>query len=73
MEQKLYIVVVSLVEHRLQGSWASAAAVGSAVVTPGLQSTGSIIALYKLSFPMTCGIFTDQGSDMCHLYYKMNS
>ena len=45
----------------------------SAIATPGLQSTGSIVVVHKLSFPMMCGIFTDQGSNMCHLYCETNS
>ena len=30
---------------------------------PGLQSTGSIVVVHGLSYPMACGIFLDQISN----------
>ena len=38
--------------------------VGSEVVTPGLQSTGSVVAVHRLSCSTARGIFPDQGSNL---------
>ena len=37
---------------------------GSVVVTPGLQSTGSVAVVHRLSCSTACGIFPDQGSNL---------
>ena len=64
----LLIVVASLVaEHRLQGMPASV------VVIHGLQSTGSIAVVHRLSCTMAGGIFPDQGSNQCPLHCKADS
>ena len=64
----LLIVVASPVEeHRPQGMWASAAAV------PGLQSTGSVVVVHALSCPVACGIFPDQGSNLCLPHWQADS
>ena len=55
--------------YRLQCLWH----VGSVVVAPGLQSTGSTLVAHRLSCSMACGLFPDQGSDWCHLHYKADS
>ncbi|XDA74483.1 hypothetical protein R6Z07M_004699 [Ovis aries] len=34
----------------------------SVVVVPGLWSTGSVVVAHRLSYPLACGIFLDQGS-----------
>jgi len=43
--------------------------VGSVVVASGLYSTGSIVAANKLS-SMACGIFQDEGSNLCLLHWQ---
>ena len=53
----------SVVEHGLQGSWASV------VAARGLQITGSIIVAHGLSCSTACGIFLDQGSNLCLLLF----
>ena len=53
--------------HRLQGAWAS---VDEAT---GLQSTGTIVVVYRLSCSWACGIFLDQGSNLCLLHWQVNS
>ena len=45
--------------HRLQKLWQ----MGSVVVAPRFQSTGSIIVAHRLSCSMACGIFPHQGSN----------
>ena len=47
--------------------------VGSVVVVPGLQSTGSVVVAHGLSFPMACRIFLDQGLNPCLLQWQANS
>ena len=39
----------------------------SVVAAPGLQSVGSVIVMDKLSCSEACGIFPDQGSNLCPL------
>ena len=56
----LLIAGASLVsEDRLCGLWRSWH-VGSVVVCPGLQSTGFIVVVHRLSFSEACGIFLDR-------------
>ena len=50
--------------HGLQDFWH----VGSVVVVPGLQSTGSAAVVHGLSCSEACGIFWDQGSNLCLLH-----
>ena len=72
------MVVASLVGARsrvcgcaLSGVWARAlGCVGSGVVVPGLQSTGSVLVAHRLSCSATCGIFLDQGSNLCLLLWQ---
>ena len=54
-------------ERRLEGMWASA------VAAPGLWSTGSIVAVHRLSRSVACGIFLGQGSNLCLLYWQADS
>ena len=64
----LLIVAVSLaVERSLQGTWASVAAV------PGHWSTGSVVVVHGLSCLMACGIFPDQGLNLCLLHWQEDS
>ena len=63
----LLTAVVSLVvEHRLQVHrlrqvWC----VGSVVVVPGLKSISSLVVAHRLICSAACGIFPDQGSNLC--------
>ena len=52
--------------RRLQGARA-------AVVSPGLESTGSIVVTHRLSCSAACGIFPDHGSNPCLLHWQANS
>ena len=47
--------------------------VGSVVAAPGLCSTGSVVEVHRLSCPMACGIFRDQGLDLCLLHWQGDS
>ena len=38
---------------------------GSVVVARGLYSAGSVVVVHRLSCSMACGIFPDQGSNLC--------
>ena len=49
-------------------------AVASLVAELGLQSMqASVVVVHRLSCPAACGIFPDQGSNMCLLHWKMDS
>ena len=45
---------------------------GSVIVTPRLQSTGPAVAVHGLSGPTACGIFPDQGWNLCFLYWQVD-
>ena len=45
----------------------------SVVAIPGLSSTGSIVVAHRLSCSMECGIFLDQGSNLCLLHWQVDS
>ena len=45
----------------------------SVLVAPGLQSTGSVVVVHRLSCSMTGGIFVDQGSNLCLLHWQADS
>ena len=47
--------------------------VGSVVMAPSLQSTGSIIVAYGLSCSAACGIFLDQEQNPCLLHWQTDS
>ena len=47
--------------------------VGSAVVAPGLRSTGSIVLVHGLSCSAACGIFLGQGSNLCLLHWLVDA
>ena len=46
---------------------------GSVVAVPGLQSLGSVVVEDSLSCSMACGIFPDQGSNLCLLHWRVDS
>ena len=52
------------------GSWGTQASV---VAIPGLQSTGSVVVALRLSCSEACGIFLDQGSNLCLLHWQVAS
>ena len=47
--------------------------VGSVGVVPGLQSTGAIVTTRGLRCSEACGIFPDQGSNLCLLHWLVAS
>ena len=47
--------------------------VGSVVVACGLQSAGSVFVAHGLSCSAACGIFPDQGSNLCPLHWQADS
>ena len=47
--------------------------VGSVVVVPRLESTGSVVVVQALSCSVACGIFLDQGSNLCLLHWWSDS
>ena len=49
-------------EHGLQGVWTSV------IVAPGLQSVDSVLMVHVHSCSATCGIFLDQGQNLCLLH-----
>ena len=53
----------------LQWSWH----VGSVVACPGLQSTGSIVVVHRLSFSEACGIFLDRRLNPHLLHRQVDS
>ena len=61
------IAVASLVvEQGLRGTQASV------VAALGLQSTGSVV-VQRLSCPVACEIFLNQGSNLCLLHWQADS
>ena len=46
---------------------------GLSSVAPGLWSTGSIVVAHELSCSVACGIFLDQGSNLCLLHWQEDS
>ena len=73
--RSLLIAVASPVAgHRLQACglqqlWHA----GSVVVAHGLQSAGSVVVAHGLSCSAACGIFPDQGSNLCPLHWQADS
>ena len=45
----------------------------SVVVAHGLQSAGSVVVAHRLSCSAACGIFPDQGSNLCPLHWQAHS
>ena len=45
----------------------------SVVVALGLQGTGSVVVVHRFSCPAACGIFPDQGSNLCLLHWQADS
>ena len=72
---RLLTAVASLVvEHGLHGVWASVvkACRLTIVVAPGFYSTGSIVVARGLNYCTSCGIFLDQGSNLCLLHWQVD-
>ena len=46
---------------------------GSVVVVPGLESTGSVVVVLRPCCSAACGIFLDQGSNLCLLCWQTDS
>ena len=47
--------------------------VGSLIAAPRLYSTGSIVVVRRLSCSVACGIFPNQGSNLCLQHWQVNS
>ena len=45
----------------------------SVIVTPRLQSTGTKVVTHGFSCSVACGIFLDQGSNLCLLHWQEDS
>ena len=63
-EQRLLSSCGAQASHCSGFSCCSAWAIGHA---------GSVVMAHKLSCPMACGIFLDQGSTLCPLHWQMDS
>ena len=51
----------------------SLTAVASLVAEHGVSSTGSVAVAHRLSCSAACGIFLDQGSNLCPLHWQADS
>ena len=71
---RLLVAVASLAEHGLWEAWVSAVAAhvlcGAAL---GLWSPGSIVVAHGISCFTACGIFPNQGSNLCLLRWQVDS
>ena len=67
----LLIAVASLVGSRVQALVVVAR--GSVLVAPGLWSTHSVVVVHRLSCCAACGIFADQGLNLCLLHWQADS
>ena len=67
----LFLWIQALRVHRLQQLRCE----GSAVVVPRTtgQSTGSVVVAHGLSYSVVCGIFPDQGWNLCLLHQLVDS
>ena len=66
--RRLLIAVASLCcGARALGTWASV------VVARGLYSTGSVVVAHGLCCSVVCGIFLDQGLNLCPLHWQADS
>ena len=66
MVAALWLQYMGFSLQRLLFLWSQGARM-SVVAAPGLQSVGSVIVMDKLSCSEACGIFPDQGSNLCPL------
>ena len=55
------------------GAWASPCSVLSCCTAQALGLRGSVVLAHGLSCPMACGIFPDQGSNLCPLHWQEDS
>ena len=64
----LLTAVLSLaIEHGLWSTWTSVA------MAPGLWDTESVVVAQWLSCSTACGIFLDQGSNLCPMHWQADS
>ena len=47
--------------------------VASLVAAPRPWSAGSVVVAHELSYPEACGVFPDQGSNLCALHWQTDS
>ena len=45
----------------------------SVVVAPGFESSGSVFVVHGLRYSTICGVFLDQGSNLCLLHWQVDS
>ena len=57
----------------LQSTGSRALAQASLVTARGLQSSGSVLEMHGLNCPTACGILPDQLSNLCPLYWQVDS
>ena len=70
----LTVVAFAVVGHGLQGAQASVLQhVVSTVAVPGLSSTESIVVVLGVRGSKACGIFPDQGLNLCLLHWQTES
>ena len=70
----LTVVAFAVVGHGLQGAQASVLQhVVSTVAVPGLSSTESIVVVLGVRGSKACGIFPDQGLNLCLLHWQEDS
>ena len=62
IEPRLWVCILQQLLH-----------MGSVVVAPGLQNTGSVFVAQGLSCSAACGIFPDQGLNPCRLRWQAGS
>ena len=48
-------------------------ALASLIAEHGLQTVGSVVVIHRLSCPLACGIFLDQGLNPCPLHWQADS
>ena len=76
-EQGLLLVAVRgiliAVASRCGARASVVAAPGSVVVACGLWSTGLVVVAHGLSCSTACGIFPDQGLNLCPLHWQADS
>ena len=73
---RLLIAVASRCRAWALGSQASvvvARGLSSCVVARALWSAGAVVVAQGLSCSVACGIFLDQGSNLCHLHWQADS
>ena len=72
----MFLILAAPGPAAVRALWLQAGGRGLVTVMCGpqwLQHLGSVVVLHGLSCPKACGIFPDQGSDPCPLYWQVDS